>query len=446
MDKIQDTQCKFILIANWKKPSSLISLYRVLVLDNRLKFHENKVEFIKSHIIEASIRTNNISSLIPPMKHTQSRKYAIESLDSASKTSEEMRAVTRNTQEIHGDIKKLRDKFAILEPDWEIKLGMAEENISLTKTNVRLANISLTYVEEQAVKEQREFDVWNKTMAQQLQELRDKITKAKHAAEGIKISLQSVGPKCLRSYLPASYGLTTSNSIKISFALANRNGNSPLLYIQGTEDRYIALDLFKRHVRLLWNLGGSTTIITHPLEIQTRDPQYDDAWYHVEVNRTLNIGSLLVRRMNNYGALVPQTPVTGSTDVEFTRFFQTAEDRVYLGGYPKVLRTKDLQLSPGLNVVVHSVEIDNKPMGIWNFASSEGKCGGAMIGAQESTSSSVARHFNGLGYAEVKKSRPRPYRKNLFALQMTFKTLDENALLFLAVDDKNVSFDLNFLY
>lgn len=37
------------------------------------------------------------------------------------------------------------------------------------------------------------------------------------------------------------------------------------------------------------------------------------------------------------------------------------------------------------------------------------------------------------------KTRPRPTRKNLFSVQMTFRTLDENALLFLAVDDKNVS-------
>lgn len=398
------------------------------------------MEGIKTRIINAGIKTNNISSHMQTLQHTTARKNAVESLDASAKISAEMKGVSKHAQELHADIKKLRDKFAILEPDWEIKLGLAEENISLTKTNVRLANISLTYVEEQAVKEKSEFDAWNKTMARQIQELKDKIAKAKHAAEGIKISLESLGPKCIRSYLPTSYGLTTSNSIKLSFSLPNRNGNSPLLYIQGSDGHYIALDLFKRHVRLLWNLGGSTEIITHPLEIQTRDPQYDDAWYHIEVNRTLNIGSLLVRRMNNYGSLVPQSTVTGNTDVEFTRFFRTPEERIYLGGYPKIMRTKDLQLNPGLNVVIHNIEVDNKPIGIWNFASSEGKCGGAMIGAQESSSSSVARHFNGLGYAEVKKTRPRPYRKNLFALQMTFKTLDENALLFLAVDDRNVSF------
>ncbi|GBP04673.1 hypothetical protein EVAR_72897_1 [Eumeta japonica] len=136
---------------------------------------------------------------------------------------------TRQISAIKQDaMQKIQDSE---EPDWEIKLGLAEENISLTKTNVRLANISLTYVEEQAIKEQSEFDTWNKTMANQIQELRDKIAKAKHAAEAF--------------------------------------------------------------------------------------------W----------------RRMNNYGSLVPQSPVTGNTDVEFTRF-SNPEEGIFLGGYPKILRTK----------------------------------------------------------------------------------------------------------
>lgn len=172
--------------------------------------------------------------------------------------------------------------------------------------------------------------------------------------------------------------------------------------------------------------------------MQTRDPKYDDAWYHVEANRTLNIGSLLVRRMNNYGALVPGQAVSGNTNAGYTRFFQTLNERIHLGGYPSDMSQKEMQQSAGLNVVVHNVEVDNRPLGTWNFITSEGRCGGAIIGAQESTSTSIARHFNGLGYAEVKKSRLRSYRMNLFALQMTFKTLDDNALLFLAVDDINV--------
>ncbi|XP_067621354.1 laminin subunit alpha-1 isoform X1 [Eurosta solidaginis] len=406
-------------------------------LKQKLKIHEDKVDGIKTTIYDAGTRTNNVSAHLHAAGNNSARKLAVESIEMSKNISEEMRHELHKARRLHEEILKLRAKFAILEPDWEIKLGRAEENISLTKTNIRLANISLSYVEEQSQKEKAKFDEWNNTMASQVQEIRDKIAKARHAAEGIKISLESLNPKCIRTYLPTSYGLSTSNTIKISFALPNRNGNSPLLHIQGSDGRYIALELYKRHVRLLWNLGGATAIITHPLEVQTRDPKYDDAWYHVEANRTLNTGALLVRRMNNYGALVPGQPVSGNTDAGYTRFFQTPNERIHLGGYPRDMSQKEIQQSAGLNVVVHNVEVDNRPLGIWNFITSEGRCGGAIIGAQESTSTSIARHFNGLGYAKVKKSHLRSYRMNLFSLQLTFKTLDENALLFLAVDDKN---------
>jgi len=173
----------------------------------------------------------------------------------------------------------------------------------------------------------------------------------------IDVSLESLGPKCIRSYLPASYGLSTSNKIRMSFALSNHLESSPLIHLASSEGRHITLELYKRRVRLVWNLGGTTATVTHPMVVHTRDPKYDDAWYHVEANRTLNLGSLVVRRMNNYGELTPPNPVTitGSTDTEHTRFYQSRSDRISLGGFA----SKDLQFTPGLNVVVHQVEVDN---------------------------------------------------------------------------------------
>lgn len=431
---------------------ALQQMQKSTVLKAKLQQQEQKVEGIKRTIFETGQLSNNITSQLQLINNGPARRLAQDSMELAQRTSDEMHAELRHAHEMQKSIQEMRKSFAMLEPDWEIKVSMAEENISLTKTNLRVANVSLSYLEQQASKEQQVFEVRNNSIAQQLQQLRDQIAKARHAAEAVRrwliiknvhltflftlqidVSLESLGPKCSRTYLPVSYGLSTSNSLRLSFALSNHMGNSPLLHVEGTEGRHITLELYKRRVRLIWNLGGSTATITHPLEVQTRDPKYDDAWYQVEANRTLNLGSLLVRRMNNFGALTPASPVTGSTDAEHTRFYQSNDEHILLGGYA----SKDI--TPGLNVVIHQVEVDNKPLGLWNFLASEGRCGGAMIGARESSASSVARHFNGLGYAQLKKSRPRPYRKNLFALQMTFRTLDENALLFLAVDDKNVS-------
>lgn len=237
------------------------------------------------------------------------------------------------------------------------------------------------------------------------------------------------------------FGLTTGNTIKMSIALSENTGTSPLLFLQGENSKFIALEMVKRRVRLLWNLGGGTGSITHPLEIQTRDPKYDDAWYLIEANRTMNLGSLTVRRMSNNGSLLWSNTVTGATSANNIQFRVVASNRIWLGGVPNDIRAKELVNVEGLNgLVVHQIFVDGDQIGLWHFTHSQGQCSGAMLGAHEASSTSNSRHFNGEGYAAVNKARSRPYKKNEFYMQMTFKTLDENALLFLAVDEKNVSF------
>lgn len=247
----------------------------------------------------------------------------------------------------------------------------------------------------------------------------------------------------MRSYFPTSSGPSTSNSVIMTIALNSKNTNSPLLFLQGEDQKYIALEMINRKIYLLWNLGSDTGIIMHPMEIQTRDPKYDDAWYKIEITRTLNIGSLTVSRMTNDGDFARSSFVTGATSQEFTRFVVDHTSRVYMGGVPDNLRPAELKSTNGLSIVVHQLFIDHLQVGLWHFSSSEGKCEGAMSGATETSDSS--RNFNGQGYSVVRSLSTRAYPKRVFSLQITFKTLDENALLFLTVDEKNVKM-IFFLY
>lgn len=222
----------------------------------------------------------------------------------------------------------------------------------------------------------------------------------------------------------------------MTIALNSKNANSPLLFLKGEDQKFIALEMINRKVYLIWNLGLDTGIITHPMEIQTRDSKYDDAWYKIEILRTLNIGSLTVQRMTNDGDFANSNAVTGATSQDFTRLTIDHTSRVYMGGVPESLRPLELKSKNGLSVTVHQLFIDQLQVGLWHFSSSEGKCEGAMIGATETSDSS--RHFSGQGYSVVRSVSSRAYPKKIFSLQITFKTLDENALLFLTVDEKNV--------
>jgi len=167
---------------------ALKQMHKSNVLKDKLHRQEQQVEGIKSTIYDSGLRTNNISGQLQGLSDGSARRQAKDSLEMADRTGEQMRAELQKAKDMQKSIQNMRNSFSNLEPDWEIKLGMAQENISLTQTNLRLANVSLSYLEQQAEKEQQVFEVWNNSMAQQLQQLRDQIAKARHAAEAVRMS------------------------------------------------------------------------------------------------------------------------------------------------------------------------------------------------------------------------------------------------------------------
>lgn len=249
--------------------------------------------------------------------------------------------------------------------------------------------------------------------------------------------------KCIRSYALPTLGLTTSNSIKLSVALNSKLATTPILFMQGEDNRFLAIEMVKRKIRFVWNLGGGgadTASITYPLELHRKDLNYDEAWYLIEANRTMNVGSLMVRQMGTGWNKLKTTVHSFASQSESTRLIFSPNKRLWVGGIPDDIQPQELLAQePGLNAVLSNVYIDDKRIGLWNFMHSEGECDGATLGAREPTGIDNARHFNGQGYSVVRKQRSKPYKKNFFALQLTFRTLDENALLFLAIDEKNVS-------
>ena len=59
--------------------------------------------------------------------------------------------------------------------------------VSQSLSNINESNDMLTNIENISSKNKEKFEQWNKTIGVNLQELRDKIAKAKHAAEGVRI-------------------------------------------------------------------------------------------------------------------------------------------------------------------------------------------------------------------------------------------------------------------
>ncbi|KAJ9574287.1 hypothetical protein L9F63_026065, partial [Diploptera punctata] len=87
----------------------------------------------------------------------------------------------------------------------------------------------------------------------------------------------------------------------------------------------------------------------------------------------------------------------------------------------------------GLAGCLHKVILDGHVIGLWNFASQSAAGCAACIQSGEQTKDELTFRFNGEGYAVLYRPSSGPYNKYVFSVSLKFRTLDENALLFLAI-------------
>lgn len=425
--------------SNHIKDEIMREMDRLSDLRDTLEYHQRTVSDVNSTIWHCAVKDAKITAALnghnPERDSIKQIRHAVEI---SSKISDEMREVHRNAMDIGSDVYKLKNKLKTLDPEWDVKFGGAEENLTTVQSNLRVANQTLENIEFKFREQNKKISEWQKNFLQKTQELRDKIALAKHAAEGIHISVESAKPNCIRSYVPKAFGPTTSTHIIMTFALkSNRLTSAPLLFIKGEGTQFIALEMFNKKIRLVWNLGGKVQEITHSMDIEANDSKLDGSWYQVEVNRSLSLGTLAVKRMGESQKYTNGKSVSGSSDR--TRFTYDTSSKIWLGSVPEEDKLDELRAPNNpLNIILHQLMIDEETIGLWNFASTAGSCKGAIIGPTEAITSDNARGFNGHGYV-VLKSNSRHSTKNQFAVKMVFRTLDENAMLFLAVDEKSVS-------
>lgn len=156
-----------------------------LVLKGMLNYQQSIVNNM-SNLIRTSGKSNNeMSALITKLSNSETKKTVEESALNADQILEDMKVVETDTGDINNDVDKLKERLNELDPEWDSKYGLAEENVAKSLINIREAN-NTWHVNEPALRQQNEkFHAWNETFSLKLQALRDKIAQAKHAAEGV---------------------------------------------------------------------------------------------------------------------------------------------------------------------------------------------------------------------------------------------------------------------
>ncbi|XP_050482872.1 laminin subunit alpha-1 isoform X2 [Bombus huntii] len=442
---------KEILLASSKQQNSA-NRHGKLVQNasDGLELQKEAVNILKNTLNSTGIRDNQVNIKLQTLQDDS--KKLRENVENILNDNEKVLESIKTSQKLIGDYKEgianiLKPKLYDLKREGDSEISLASEKLTEALSNMKKADAKLISLSNAAVKRKNEFDKWNDTLTTKLQNLKDKIAEARNTADGIRVSLKSAeGKECSRSYRPPTLQPSSMNSIIMTFALPKGKKEGPLFYLPSSiNDDFLALEIIDRRVRFMWNVGGGTGILTHPEVIQSGDLLDDRFWYRIEAERVRHLGKLYVRKQASTTKEHP--PIKNSTDSEYGRFDITSSDRVWIGKIPITERRRtELIASNGLPACVHQVILDGKPIGLWNFITTapDMACEACVEGVED-VKDDIAYSFNGEGYAVRNRVSSGPYNKYSFGVSISFRTYDENALLFLAINPDNNQHIMIFL-
>lgn len=334
---------------------------------------------------------------------------------------------------------QLRPQLDVLSAEAKhIDLAKARNDIEESlKANQRATELLRQLTAELDLRKQRHsFRLANESLSSVLINLRNKIVEARHAAYGVRLSLSSNSTRgCVRSFKVPGLEPTIANRIVLTLSLNSHEKNGLLFYLpSSTTSDFLAVELFQGKVRFVWDLGGGPAFVAKSL---VDDPKASvpggSKWYKIVVERTSYTARLWVLPGGFPEGQVP--PANNASSPEFGWLDLSSADRLWVGGHPPGLEPPVGLLSThtGLVGCLHSIVLDDSPVGLWNFhVDHTDSCSACVKGIEETVDESEYR-FNGEGYSVLQHAAKSTYNKYQFSVALKFKTYDDNAVLFLAV-------------
>uniref|UniRef100_A0A3Q1IIV8 Laminin subunit alpha-1 n=1 Tax=Anabas testudineus TaxID=64144 RepID=A0A3Q1IIV8_ANATE len=250
------------------------------------------------------------------------------------------------------------------------------------------------------------------TLSRNLSEIRALIDQARRQAASIKVAVQA-DKDCVRSYKPE---IQSSNFNTLSLILKTTSPENLLFYMgSNTTVDFMAIEMHAGKVSLVWNVGSGSTRLDFPgLDIT------NNRWTRINATRFGAHASLSVHQLDSDSAPLPAVTATSPGP---SRVLDVDNNTViHIGGLaahaksPKALRASTFQGCVG------EATLNERNIGLWNYVSREGRCGGCFSSPQvEGTSF----HFDGSGFSVVQKS----LRATSTSVVLLFKTLSPGGLL-----------------
>uniref|UniRef100_A0A8D3CGP1 Laminin, alpha 1 n=1 Tax=Scophthalmus maximus TaxID=52904 RepID=A0A8D3CGP1_SCOMX len=252
------------------------------------------------------------------------------------------------------------------------------------------------------------LSILGETLSRNLSDIRELIDQARRQAASIKVAVQADGD-CVRSYKPQ---IQSSNFNTVSLILKTTSRQNLLFYLGSniTVD-YLAIEMHDGKASLVWDLGSGSNRLEFPgLDIT------NNRWTRVNATRFGAQVSLSVHQLESETA---QLPAVTALSPGSSRVLDINKNTVmHIGGLgsPAALRSYTFQGCLG------EVLLNERNIGLWNYDSREGECGGCFSSPQAEETSF---HFDGSGFSLVQKS----LRATSTSIVLLFKTLSPGGLL-----------------
>ena len=124
-----------------------------------------------------------------------------------------------------------------------------------------------------------------------LQQLKDKITRARQVLSTVKISAGSdptaEGQRCHRSYRVKSMSSSTLSQLSLIAATSLEDEGVIARVGSAESGDFLCIEVVDRKIRLSWNNGGGTQSIEHPIPADPRDLFNEDetVWLKILAER-----------------------------------------------------------------------------------------------------------------------------------------------------------------
>ncbi|XP_032149235.1 laminin subunit alpha-1 [Sapajus apella] len=253
--------------------------------------------------------------------------------------------------------------------------------------------------------------VLEENLSRNLSEIKLLISQARKQAASIKVAV-SADRDCVRAYQPQ---ISSTNYNTLILNVKTHEPDNLLFYLgSSTTSDFLAVEMRRGKVALLWDLGSGSTRLEFP-----DFPIDDDRWHSIHAARFGNMGSLSVKEINSN-----QNPPTKTSKSPGTAKVLDVNNStlMFVGGLGGQIKKSPAVKVTHFKGCLGEAFLNGKSIGLWNYIEREGKCHGCFGSSQNEDPSF---HFDGSGYSVVEKLLPATVTQII----MLFSTFSPNGLL-----------------